>query len=662
MKKKYILFTIFLLLFLIGISNSKSFANFYIQNFEIDSEVLSNGDMKIEENITYYSTETKNGVTREINIKNANNSTNSADGLTLTRVKVDGKVAKKVTSGTLGDSGVYEYSTSGSTYKLKVYEPFSGTGTKTITYEYLLKNVGVRYNDTSEIYWNFIGNEWDTKISNLTINIKLPQESINGTTYVFGHGSDNGTFTKSGNNISLYAKDLKAKQALDARILFPTSALPDTTKTVNKYVLDKYINQEEGLTSKKEEPEIILGLNTKQIALALTIIVILLWIFIYFKYDKELRVKKQYYYRDIPYNLEPELLQRIYYGKKCNDSFWIAFLNLVKLGIYKIEETTNEVGKKVKLIIYQEKDIEGLKSYQKSLITTINSFFDKDKNSIDLEKLNAKMKRSTGSGYKKFINKIEEQIEGYFGDNTKGSKRPFTLSVILMIIMITIIGLISIKIEPMMAMMIIMFLGITTLVYSIFFSTFPLNLFTILFMGVHFSAFEGAIIGMMATSGLGVLYIPYIILFVFIQYTQRIKKLSKEEREIREQIKGLRRYIRDYSKISEKSLENIVIWEDYLIIAIALKLNKKTINYFYDYCKQNLNNEFGVSLNSFGTYYYMDTVCHSTFDNYVRSYTQMHSSSGSSYSGSSGGFSGGSSSGGRRTAEVEEEAPSKNRN
>ena len=355
-------------------------------------------------------------------------------------------------------------------------------------------------------------------------------------------------------------------------------------------------------------------------------------------------------------------MQRIYYGKKCKDSFWIAFLNLVKLGIYKIEETTNEVGKKVKLIIYQEKDIKGLKSYQKSLIDTINGFFDKDENSIDLEKLNAKMKRSTGSGYKKFTNKIEEQIEGYFGDNTKASKRPFTLSVILMIIMIIIIGLIAIKIEPMMAMMIIMLLGITTLVYSIFFSTLPLTLFTILFMGVHFSAFEGAIIGLMTTSGLGELYIPYIILFVFIQYTQRIKKLSKEERKIREQIKGLRRYIRDYSKISEKNLESIVIWEDYLIIAIALKLNKKTINYFYDYCKQNLNNEFGGSLNSFGTYYYMDTMCHRTFNNYVRSYTTVSNGSGSSYSGSSGGFSGGSSSGGRRTAEAEEEAPSKNRN
>ena len=86
-----------------------------------------------------------------------------------------------------------------------------------------------------------------------------------------------------------------------------------------------------------------------------------------------------------------------------------------------------------------------------------------------------------------------------------------------------------------------------------------------------------------------------------------------------------------------------------MIVAIALKLNKKTINYFYDYCKDNLNNEFGTSLNSFGTYYYMDTMCRHTFNNYINSYTHYTSSSsrGSSYSGSRGSFSGGRSSGGR---------------
>lgn len=654
MKKRYIFFTIILLIILIGLSDNKSLASFYIQNFEINSEVLNNGDMKVEENITYYSTETKNGVTREINIKNSNNSNNSADGLTLYNVKVDGEKAKQVSSGSLGDNAVYEYSTSGSTYKLKVYAPFNGIKNRTITYEYLLENVGVKYKDTSEIYWNFIGNKWDCKISNLQINIKLPEEAANGIIYVYGHGSDNGSFTKNKNNITLYAKDLSSYQALDARILFPTKALTNTSKVINKAVLEKYIDNEEGITNKKEEQKIVFGLTPTKVASVLIVLIILFWIIIYFKYDKEIKVQKYHYFREIPHNLEPELIQRIYYGEKCKDSFWIAFLNLVKMGVYKIEETTNEVGKKVKLVVYQKNKNENLKDYQISLIDTINGFFANNENSIDTEKLNAKMKRNNGKGYKKFINKLEEQKESYFGDSSEASKKPFIISIVLMIIMIFLIGIMTMSINSAMTSVLISTLVITTIVYSVFFMTIGENISATIFMLIHFSAFSAAIIFMFVKCDIGIMYIPYIMLFIIMQYAKRIKKLSREERETKEQIKGLKRYLKDYSKIEDKNLDSMVIWEDYLIIAIALKLNKKTINYFYDYCRNNLNNDFGYSLNSFGTYHYMNTMRRHTFNNY------SSNSYRSSYSGSRGGFSGGSSSGGRRPVEVEEEAPSKN--
>lgn len=650
MKKRYIFFIIFLLMFFIGISNTDSLATFYIKDFEINSQVLNNGDMKVQENITYYSNEKKNGVTRQINIRNSSNTKNSAEGFSLLSVKVNGINAKQVTQGNLGDEGVYEYTVSGKTYNLKVYVPFRGVQTKTVTYEYILKNVGVRYNDTSEIYWNFIGDEWDTKISNLNINIELPENSIKGTTYVFGHGSDTGTFTKEGNKISLFVQDLPAFQPVDARILFSVNSLNNSTKTVNDSVLEKYINQEEGLSVKEKEQFKIFGLTILQISIILSVSIVLFGIIVYLKYDKEISVQKHYYFRDIPGNLEPELLQRVYFGKKTNDSFWISFLNLVKMGVYNIQETTNAVGKKVKLIIYQGKEGKDLKGYQHFFIDVINGFFDKGESAIDIQTLNAKMKRSTGSGYKKFLDKLETQYESYFGDtSTKASKKPFLITVILMIILVLFISALAFIIEPGMGMFVAMFLGMTTLIYTIMFNNVPITLFTILFFAIHFSAFQMGIIAMMTSAKIGLLYIPYIILFVILQYVQRIKKDTREERMLKEEIKGLRRYIKNYSRIGERTLDSIVVWEDYLVIAIALKLNKKTINYFYDYCSQNIDNQFSNSLNTFGTYHYMNTNCRSVFNNYRSSYirtTSMSSSSGSSYSGSSGGFSGGSSSGG----------------
>ena len=156
---------------------------------------------------------------------------------------------------------------------------------------------------------------------------------------------------------------------------------------------------------------------------------------------------------------------------------------------------------------------------------------------------------------------------------------------------------------------------------------------------------------MMVSAGVGWLYIPYIICFAFIQYLIRIKKYSREEREVIAKIKGLRRYIKDYSLMRERDglVENIALWEDYFILAIALGLNAKTINYFYNYGKEQVSSNLGMAM--YGTHTYSDFhyTAYNSFYNYQRSYRTYSSSSsggGSSYSGSSGGFSGGSSSGG----------------
>jgi preprotein translocase subunit YajC len=45
---------------------------------------------------------------------------------------------------------------------------------------------------------------------------------------------------------------------------------------------------------------------------------------------------------------------------------------------------------------------------------------------------------------------------------------------------------------------------------------------------------------MLVNSGIGIMYIPYVLLFILIQYVVRVRKDSKEERQIIEMIKGLR--------------------------------------------------------------------------------------------------------------------------
>lgn len=650
MKKKVIFSIIFFMLVAICI-NIPSFATFKITDFVIDSQLNKDGSLHVTERISYYTDEYVNGLTRKIVTKNPRNTTNSADSLQLNYVKRDGEYCKQVNSATEGDDGIYEYTQSNNEYNIKLYSPFIGCY-KTIEYDYTLENVAVKYNDIGELFWNYIGNEWDCLIQNLTINITLPQSAANETIYVFGHGSDDGTFTKNENYITLKAKNLSSYQPLDARILFSRDTISSSKKIVNKNVLDKYINEEEGLSSKMDNIKVFANLDINELAIILSLIIIGAGIVCYFVYDKEIKVEKIKYYREMPYGLEPELLQYIYYGKIKSNSYYIAVLNLVKLGVYKIENTVNKVGKETQKIVYNPEHNARLKEYQEDMVKTINGFLEDNENgekSLDLIKLASKMERTTSRGFSRYQSSLATEKEGLVGKPTKIPGNIKTFAFIAMFGLIAIIAMCSIKLGNIeMVNMIVGMLGMVTLVYSIFFASVGGIIPVLIFVLCHCSVFQIAILGMMMSSGVGILYIPYILLFILIQYLLRVKKFSEEERQIVEYVSGLRRYIKDYSMLKDKeSLDYIELWEDYFIMAIALDLNNKTVNYFYNYGKEQ-NSNLGYSMHSTNSYMNFHYGMYNSFYNYQRAYTTTtrSSSSGSSFSGSSGGFSGGSSSGG----------------
>lgn len=655
MKKKLLFISLFVLI--IALFNVPSFANFEINNFVIDTDVMSDGTMKVKETISYYTDEVVNGLTRNIEIENPANTRNSASGVTVTGVRVDGVEYQRVSSAVKGDSGVYTLSNTSKESDITLYSPFYKEY-KTVEYEYVLTDVVVKYDDTAELFWNFLGAEWDCNINQLTVNIKLPNSAANNTIWVYGHGSDYGTFNKNGSNITLNVSNIPAYNAIDARILFSRDSVNDATKVVSGSVLKDYIDKEEGMSKELEAKKVLFGHTIDEVAIFLDIAIIIIGIYIYILFDKEVKVDKVHYYREMPYNLEPEVLQYIYYRKDVSNSFYIAVLNLVKLGVYRLENTVNAVGKETQKIIYNPNHTAKLKNYQKDMIKTINGFLEKDLNgeqSQDMIRLASKMSKSTGSGYRKYKENLEAEKEALLGKPVKIPQNVIMATVFVMVAVISFIVLMTARIDSAEnGFFLAMFLGITTIVYSVFFATVSNCLPALIFILFHASMFQGAIIAMMTEFGVVALYPTYIITFFLIQYVIRVKKYPKEERQIIEYVKGLKRYIKHFSMLKDKEevTENIALWEDYFIMAIALGLNSKTINYFYNYGKEQ-NSNLGTSLRYTHSYSHFHHDMYSSFYTYQKSYTRSTVSSGSSYggsghSGSSGGFSGGHSSGGGR--------------
>lgn len=56
---------------------------------------------------------------------------------------------------------------------------------------------------------------------------------------------------------------------------------------------------------------------------------------------------------------------------------------------------------------------------------------------------------------------------------------------------------------------------------------------------------------------------------------------SKKGKEINVQLEGLKKYLKDFSTIDEKTKEQLILWEEYLIYSVIFGVNEKIVNEVY---------------------------------------------------------------------------------
>lgn len=632
-------------LFVITVAlNTNVMGYFEINKYDIDATLMKNGDLYVEENIQYSTNETRNGVYRDINIGNNENKLNSASSLELYEVLVDNIRYMQVNTANNGQEGVYEYaSDNGNKFKIKVFAPFENVG-RTVKYKYVLKDVAVKYNDVGDLYWNFVGKTWEDDIKNLNIKITLMGDMGPNDVYVFGHGADNGSFKKLENNIILLsAQNITPGQAIDARIVFPNTAISDSNKIVDKDGLEKIINEEkrkENLAQNLIKTKEAVNKSQKQIVLGSVIFSLLLIIYTYYKYDKE-KVARIEYFRDIPDNLEPAILGNIYNGKSNGRHFWATFFDLVRKKVYKIEKVTRENNKEEYIVKYIEKNKDiVLKYFEEETVECINKCID-GKDQIEFTSLNKKV-RARMQTTKSFIDwesdvkKQKENIIEKPKEASKGIKWLTGINVVITIGILIIFALFSS--QPEMIMFVVMFYGITTLAYTLFIRSFERNthFVELLFFAVHFVGFQFALYAIAYNINAPYMYLAYLIAFFGFNYALKAMKHSDKEIDITCKLKGLKRYITDFSRLNEKDIEYINLWEQYLVMAIMFGVPKKILKRLCENLDTNVSDENFIAM-SYMSNYTMFNSMNSQFNS---------SSYVSPYSGSGGGFSGGGSSGG----------------
>ncbi len=139
--------------------------DYVIDKYDINIIVNENNTLDITETITTYFNVPKHGIFRTIPLKNTItrlDGTTSTNRTQVTNISVDKEYK------TLRENG---------NYKLQIGSPsntLTGEQTYVIKYTYNLGKDSAKNYD--ELYYNIIGNEWDTVIGNVTFTITMPKE------------------------------------------------------------------------------------------------------------------------------------------------------------------------------------------------------------------------------------------------------------------------------------------------------------------------------------------------------------------------------------------------------------------------------------------------------------------------------------------------------
>ncbi|MCY6959118.1 DUF2207 domain-containing protein [Clostridium brassicae] len=213
-----------------------------IDSWDIKSNVLENGDLVINEDISFRFSDKFNGVFRDIKIKN----TSKVSDMKIYE-KVNGKEIefKQVEKGSNGDNGVYEIKYPSKDYaSIKIFSP-SRNQVKTFTLKYKILNESTKYKDTGELFYKFIGEENKTPIDKLNINISLPKPALKDKVKIFAHGPLNGqiNFSEKG-SINLQVDNVNSKKFVAPRILFPVEYINRSTNIVKENAYSRIMDEE----------------------------------------------------------------------------------------------------------------------------------------------------------------------------------------------------------------------------------------------------------------------------------------------------------------------------------------------------------------------------------------------------------------------------------
>ena len=474
---------------------------------------------------------------------------------------------------------------------------------------YTVQDAIAKYNDYSQLYWQFVGDNFEIDANKIIGNITLPQNANNKEDIkVWGHTKDlNGEiYVTELNKIEFTINNYSSGNYVEVRALIPNEMILFSNRAYNYDILNSVIEEETKWANEANERR-QMQKNTLYIIIGIAIIIAIFFIIKTIKYIIKLnKLEKKYkpttklqYFREVPYEDATPAEALYVMSNGISQTFSASFsANILDLCLKKhitleLIDENGKIKKNIVKIKILNKEINELKEDEKLTLEFLKEVADgeneKKKKNITkyLEKRPSKITK-LDERIEKIIEKEEITRENIIIENKKEYNKYITRCAIYI----------------------------------------AMACFTIVLIPVAIIFAVNAILtGMIA---------------------HKINVFTQKGIDEKEQWKAFKKYMEDFSLLKDKEVPALVIWEKYLVFATAFGISEKVLKQL-----KVIYPEITDMNSAMYTYSYIHIMNSVNIGNCINS--SVYSAVSSSGSGAGGGFSGGGG-GGRRPVEAEADA------
>lgn len=216
--------------------------------------------------------------------------------------------------------------------------------------DYTVLNGVQSFEDVGEVYWQYIGSQWEEASDNVTMTLTLPvpqgtEVAPGDNVRAWGHGPLDGTVSVNADGSVTYSvPHVAAGQYAEARVVFPSSWLTNlSTKAAavhaNELRLDTVLKEEQSWSDQANR-ERTMSLAFV-IACGVICVLLLAWgLRSYLKYGREYNPDfKDEYWRDVPDpSIHPAIFGRLWrWDRENQDDFSATLMHLAHIGAVRID-------------------------------------------------------------------------------------------------------------------------------------------------------------------------------------------------------------------------------------------------------------------------------------------------------------------------------------